>query len=363
MRQRRLPVVLAAIGIGCAAGPDIELRGEGAEARFAVVGLDGATLAVLARDEAQRRALFTVSVVDKGGAPVLGRHAVAGDALTFAPRFPLQRALTYHCVFVTPAGQRVERSFTLRQSAAPAPTVRVYPSADLLPENTLRFYLQFSQPMQQGDVYRHVRLVRDDDVVVQGAFLEIGEELWDASGTRLTLLCDPGRVKRGLRPRQEDGPILEEGRTFALVVDARWHSAAGVPLPAEVRKSFGVGAPDVQQPQPQRWRLTPPAAGTRAPLTVQFEQPLDQALLQRMLRVADANGIVEGDIDVQAETTWSFVPRRPWSAGTHRLLVDSDLEDPSGNSVRAPFEVDAWVPRQEVPNTIDVPFTITASLR
>ncbi len=42
-------------------------------------------------------------------------------------------------------------------------------------------------------------------------FLEVGEELWDPTGTRLTLLLDPGRIKRGLKPREDLGPILEAG--------------------------------------------------------------------------------------------------------------------------------------------------------
>ena len=55
--------------------------------------------------------------------------------------------------------------------------VALYPSSDRLPENTLRFYVQFSGPVARGDVYRHLRVVRDDGTEVPEPFLEVAEEL------------------------------------------------------------------------------------------------------------------------------------------------------------------------------------------
>src|SRR5690606_22998765 len=134
-------------------------------------------------------------------------------------------------------------------------------------------YVAFSAPMSRGQAYRHIRLVRDDGQVVQGALLEIAEELWDRTGTRLTLLLDPGRVKRGLKPREEDGPILEEGRSYKLIIDASWPDAAGNDLKARYSKSFKVAAPDDDPPDTATWKLQAPAAGTTSPLTVVFPEP------------------------------------------------------------------------------------------
>ena len=36
---------------------------------------------------------------------------------------------------------------------------QVYPTANHLPENLLKFYLHFSAPMSQGDCYRHIKLL------------------------------------------------------------------------------------------------------------------------------------------------------------------------------------------------------------
>src|SRR5205823_4904480 len=148
----------------------------------------------------------------------------------------------------------------------------VYPSADVLPENALRLYVHFSTPMARGGAYEHVRLLRDGKPV-EGTFLELGEELWNADGTRFTLFFDPARVKRGLKPREELGPALEEGKAYTLVIDRTWPDENGVPLKEGFRKAFKVGPPDDAPVDPAKWQIAPPAGAK--PLAVTFEKPLD----------------------------------------------------------------------------------------
>src|SRR5205809_756454 len=119
-----------------------------------------------------------------------------------------------------------------KQFAIPAPprseptkVTAVYPSADTLPDNQLRFYLHFSAPMSRGEAYSRVKLLKEDGQPVSFPFLELDEELWDKSGKRLTLLFHPGRVKRGLKPREEFGPIMESGHKYTLVIDKGWLDA------------------------------------------------------------------------------------------------------------------------------------------
>ena len=78
--------------------------------------------------------------------------------------------------------------------------LKVYPSANRLPENTLRLYVHFSGVVARGGVYSRFKLVRDDGKAVLRPFVELDEELWSEDGLRLTLLFDPGRVKRGQTP-------------------------------------------------------------------------------------------------------------------------------------------------------------------
>ena len=92
--------------------------------------------------------------------------------------------------------------------------------------------------LRLGEAYDHVRLLKPDGRPDKRAFLEIGEELWDHTGTRLTLLFDPGRVKRGIRPNLELGRAMVAGRRYAIVVDADWRDAHGHPLQTTFRHAF-----------------------------------------------------------------------------------------------------------------------------
>src|SRR5262249_18393507 len=154
----------------------------------------------------------------------------------------------------------------------------------------LKFYLYFSAPMSRGEVYERVKLFDEKGKAVEMPFLELEQELWDPSGRRLTLFIDPGRIKRGLKPREEVGPVLEEGKKYTLVIDKGWPDANGNPLKETYRKAFRALAPDDTQPDPKAWKVQAPAAGTRDPLRVTFPRPLDQALAERLVWAADGRG-------------------------------------------------------------------------
>jgi hypothetical protein len=199
--------------------------------------------------------------------------------------------------------------------------------------------------MSRGEAYERVRLLDAAGQAIELPFLELGEELWDGDLRRFTLFFDPGRIKRGLKPREEVGPVLEEGKRYTLVVDRAWRDAAGRPLAGESRKSFEVGPPDDAPPDPATWKLDPPAAGSRQPLRVEFPESLDRALLGRLLNIERGGEPVPGEISIaDDEMLWQFAPRDAWRAGAHQLVVGTALEDLGGNSIGRPFEVDELKP-------------------
>lgn len=359
-------------------GPSIQLqRGKDTDA-FLVTGLAPAVLDTLRKQAPDAEAwpqVFAVYVargneVPTGQPPVLGSYRVTGDTLRFEPRFPLQPGVRYRALLHVArlpgatAGPALSADFALPKAPAVATTVveQVYPSADRLPENLLKFYLHFSAPMSRGQAYRHVHLLDAAGKEVELAFLELGEELWDPQGKRLTLLFDPGRIKRGLKPREEVGPSLEEGKSYTLVIDRGWEDVAGNPLRETFRKPFQVGPPDEQQPDPKTWKLEPPRASTRQPLQVTFPEPLDHALLGGAFQVRDGEGgIVPGTVAIAGkETIWRFTPTRPWQAGSYQLVVSTALEDLGANSIERPFELDIFRPiqRQLTSKTVELPFTV-----
>jgi hypothetical protein len=134
---------------------------------------------------------------------------------------------------------------------------------------------------------------------------------------------------------------LIAGRQYALVIDAAWRDATGATMGASYRKDFRTSSADERQPDPQRWQIAAPQAGTSDPLVVMFDEPLDHALSQRMIAVRDgADRDVAGEVRVdRRERRWNFTPAQAWTAGMHSLAIDGMLEDLAGNSPGRPFEV------------------------
>jgi hypothetical protein len=347
---------------------------------FDVVHLKAADRAKLARvnwSGDQWAALFAV-FVDKRATErradtpsVLGSYRVEQAVLRFEPRFPVERGLSYRAVFqpsrLPDRGGKEDPIIVILElpklkSAAATVVQQVYPSGDQLPENHLRFYIQFSAPMSRGEAYRHVHLLDAAGKALPSPFLELDEELWDPQGKRFTLLFHPGRIKQGLKPREELGPILEKGKSYTLVIDRDWPDAQGNPMTASFRKSFRAGPTREQLVDPRSWKIQAPAAGSNEPLVVQFPMALDRALLERLISVVDAAGDpMQGTIAItDAETCWRFTPRKPWKAGAHHLVVDTKLEDSAGNSIVRQFEVDVFHPvdRHVKEETIKLPFQI-----
>jgi sugar phosphate isomerase/epimerase len=302
---------------------------------------------------------------------MLGNLATTASGLRWTPRFPLAPGLRYfvRINFGKLNGHETRwcsTTFALNDVTLPATTsiLSVSPMLAKLPENTLRMYVEFSHPMTKGHAYEHITLLKEDGSPVKFPFLELEEELWAPGGTRLTLLFDPGRVKRGLKPREEDGPILEEGKKFTLVISPKWKDQNGAPLKAEFRHTFDVLAPDDRAIDPAKWVVTTPKK-FQQPVLIQFEKSLDRALVQRMIQVRRADG-QEEQVQIRLSARQDQVElhsaNRPgnWQPGKYKLVIDHRLEDLCGNRVGEPFELDVLkpIPKKQETKTTEIPFTI-----
>jgi hypothetical protein len=196
--------------------------------------------------------------------------------------------------------------------------------------------------MEAGSALSHVRLMDESGREVSGAFLALEEELWDPERRRLTLLFDPGRVKRGIRTNLESGAPLVAGRRYTLAIDADWRDGTGAALASGYERAFEATGADRLSPDPARWRLAEPNAGTRGDLRVAFGEPLDHALASRLLSVHDASGQpVPGSARLaDGDSVWLFSPATAWTGGDYTLRANRLLEDVSGNSIARLFDVD-----------------------
>lgn len=261
-----------------------------------------------------------------------------GDAIVVAPRFALRAGTAYALrIDVSGAVYRLE-------IALPAPDVTVpsltgfAPSQAVVPSNTLRLYLQFSEPMARGQLREAVVLFANDGTALPAPFLNLEVEMWDPSQTRATLLFDPGRIKQGVGPNIYAGAPLQPGESYRLVVSGRMQSTTGVPLGADATLGFRAGPPERRAVDPADWHILVPGSGDHVPLTIAFDRVMDIGGVQRLLRLRDSEGnALRGQITSDGGG-WSFSPEHAWQAGTYQLIVDPELEDISGNTIGAPFD-------------------------
>ena len=335
-----------------------------------VVGLNAATLQQAQRWQPSQWTRVFAVYAEAADVAMLGSYRVQAGIVRFEPQFPLEPGVTYRAEFrpgpLSKQANVAPLTSTFRlppRDLTPTTVVtQVYPSADVVPENLLKFYLHFSAPMQRGNIYEHIQLRDEAGKIVELPFLEIDEELWDTTLMRLTLFIDPGRIKRGVLPLEEIGPSLQAGKSYTLVIRQDWKDGSGAPLKAEFQKSFRVVAPDRTPPDPKQWKVQAPAANSRDPFVVTFSKPMDQALALRMLQVVNAAGQgIAGSVALtEQERRWVFTPNQPWTRGSYQLMVQTTLEDLAGNNIGKPFEVDlfAGVERHLKTTSIQMPFEV-----
>jgi hypothetical protein len=286
-------------------------------------------------------------------------------SVVFSPRYPLMDGIRYVVELRISRDDKPIATVELFRekvvSAAKTRVTAIYPTADRLPENLLKFYVHFSAPMSNGQAYQHIELVSDDGKQLMHPFLEIAEELWDPAGQRLTLLLDPARVKRGLVPHEEDGAILFAGTKYRLTIKRNWLDATGTPMVEDYQKSFVVTASDYIQPQVSDWKIVAPPARTLAPLVIDLQEPLDHAIVTRGIQVLDSRKhLIEGKVVLSKfERVWSFTPTKAWPSGEYFLKINDRIEDLVGNSIAKPFEVDRFDQVESpAPRHVELRFTV-----
>jgi len=342
---------------------------QASKARLVVSDLDSKQLKYLSKlKQKQLDQVVTVAVLDEQGqllGQVWGSVLFNNEVLQFLPRFPFDDNQQYFARFQVGKDNIADLlskrfAFVAEQNSVTIVT-DVFPSANVLPENLFKFYIQFSHPMSRGEAYQHIQLLDDQENPVELPFLELSQELWDPNGRRFTLLFDPGRTKQGIKPNRDMGLPLSEGKQFTLVIDQQWQDAKGLPLQKPFKKQFTVGPQDHQQPNMDNWVISVPDGGSRNPVTVTFDEPLDRAQLENALWIeAEAGRLITGEVSIGKEMVWQFVPTYGWRSGNYRLVANSYLEDRAANSLGRPFEVIRTDDEAYIPPTFSKEFIIKA---
>ena len=311
--------------------------------------------------------VLTITASDAADAPPLaGDYELKGSTIEFTPRFAPSPALSLHVTYHQADGT-ISTALFPGKAGYVAPSVtkvaQIYPTTGEWPANTLKVYIQFSGPMKQGVAWSHIRLLDETGQAIKQPFVEIDQELWNPSDTRLTVLFDPGRIKRGLLDNEAEGPPLVAGHRYTLTIDKDWPDAAGAPLAEGFQRSFTAGA-DVRVPvRTEDWKVTAPTPNQA--LVITFPRPMDNALVRTAITVTKDGQKIPGRVILEVhETRWVFIPDHKWAPGDYQLHVEgtaSGIADVAGNLLGRLFDVDMTDPKQEGPEppaSADIPFRV-----
>lgn len=292
--------------------------------------------------------------------PIVGKWSPRTDGreMTFVPRYRFERGITIvvrgrdtsASIAISPISERTTNSVTA-----------VYPTAERIPANQLRFYIEFAEEMRVGEAWSHIGLFDSEGTELDSVFLELDEELWSSDRKRLTVLLDPGRVKRELKPREENGPALEEDRRYTLKISKAWKSAEGQAMTRDFTKVFRTTAAERSQIDPKRWKFSIPGAGGND-LNIDFGRSLDFGLCQRVFDICDDQGKKVECVQSSGteERSRRFSLANGWPKGRYNLMVRNVLEDTCGNRIGRSFEVDLIEPiaPEVVGTSTAIPFEV-----
>jgi hypothetical protein len=216
-----------------------------------------------------------------------------------------------------------ERDLKLGPAKAPV-AVAILPAAEWLPANILRFYVHFSAPAEAVFEREQLRLLASDGDVIPDAFLILNEELWSPDGRRLTILMEPGRIKRGMGPDSKHPPALvpHDGYRLEISTGGQTHT-----------KTFWVLPPMMEPLLEKNWQVAGARARSRSALEVTFDRMMDDAIaVDEVVILRSDSTRFDG---VQSLTMDGrrliFEPAKRWEDEEYRIIFSRRFEDMSGN--------------------------------
>lgn len=276
---------------------------------------------------------------------VSGSHRVENDRIIFTPRFVPDPTITYQVTFSSEAfknqvgslGQSEDliEEIQFKEPSVVPSVVNVYPNVPELPANVLRFYVEFSAPMNLKNPFEYIGILNENGEKIKEPFVELEKGLWSPDRTRLTLLIHPGRIKRGVGPNLTIGEVFEEGNSYQLAIDESW----GLTEPYVMK--FKVAGPVRSTIDLNRWMIEVPRVDSMDALQITTASILDKALAERLIQIQRNEIKLVGDWTYDPSTKLlNFSPSEAWKDVTYSVFVSPKLEDVSGNTPINVFDLE-----------------------
>lgn len=288
-------------------------------------------------------ALFVVQDGKVAQTPVGLQASFSHDTCLMTPVMPLGHDMTFEWQFYH-GGDTVKKRFKTISSLSSAKAgsctvVSMYPMTDTLPSNVLLFHLFFSQPMREdAQAFNYVHII--DEAGKEKPFTWRQKASWADSGRQLVLMIHPGRIKRGINYATATGPLFEHGKRYTLKTEGALVSIDGVQAePYET--TFYIKHADRRSPSFMLFdNQQKPKAGTREPLHISFNEPMDYGTVGIGVEVKDKSGKnVRGHFEAVSDSHWLFIPDAVWSASSYDLVYNDFLADLASNHIERLFEM------------------------
>ncbi len=276
-------------------------------------------------------------VVKSGHLPLFGTWFDSGTSWTFRPVVAFTQGMTYQ---VQKSGEVVHEFQIDHQEFPKTEIINIYPSLDTVPENLLKIYLRFSQPMGEQLSEGFINVVNNQGDTIEKVFLPLQPELWNEMHDLLTLWLDPGRIKRDLGPHQWLGSPLRKNQSYQIFVSSEWKDQNGKHLDYSFEKNLVATDADRKKPNPANWDINAPRSDSQDLLIINFVEPMDYALARECLRVIGDREISGQVILENSERLWCFTPANHWAPGQYKIQIESRLEDLAGNNLNRLFDAE-----------------------
>lgn len=285
--------------------------------------------------------------------PILGKTTITEKRIAFYPWVPLQRDVVYTLVW---DGKTKNFSISQEEEYSVLQVKAVHPSSDSVPSNLLKWYIQFSRPVNPSKIYDHITLIDASGKVVERAILPLETPLLSEDGKTLTMWMEPGRQKRHLGPNDRLGEVMRPNSPYTLRISQKLRDKNGLFLERAHEHHFQTEAPDRKSPDTKQWLLQLPKSGTKEGLRLIFKETLDYGSLHESFAIVTPKGeAIDGNFNYE-DTEVHFYPVLPWTAGTYVLRFNKRIEDVAGNNLERPFDRDIAIPLR-TPN-LERTFTI-----
>ncbi len=287
---------------------------------------------------------------------IIGNINRQGDRLFFSPLLPFQVETSYTIVF---NNTFYEFSIPLESNYKILSVQNLYPNSSELPSNLLKWYVEFSKPVNPTNIYDHISLIDNrTQKKVDRALLPLETPLLSNDGKLLTLWIEPGRQKRDLGPNKRLGKVLEIGESYTLKIDGNLKDAKGIPMKSDFRFSFKVSEADRTQPNINNWKFDLPKPNTENALIIHLNDNLDYGSLTHNLKIYDdENKHVEGVFTIDSNNKKvMFTPFNQWKSKSYVLKCNKLIEDVAGNNLERLF--DRNVKKESLDPTLERKFLI-----